>query len=387
MRVLLVVAGIVFLQLLCVGATFSTLEPFNAELGGSPEMLGLLWLALSAPRGLLAPLWAGLSDRVGRKPIMIAGSLATIAGSLCWSMSSAWWILLLSRLIDSSFSAQAPVAMAIVADTTPPERRSAGMGVIGAAVGLAFAIGPLLGILSDSIGLGNMGYVFAGLQSLSLLLIVFALPETRPAHAGGEPPPLIPLFHGETRRRALRHPAAVRLLLVSLVMTAGVAHFFTLFPMAAKDWYGWGVRESAVGFAILGVVGIFVQGGLVRSLAPRFGEKRLLMAGLPITAAGFVLLACYPPEALIYAAPALIAFGSGLAVPCLQGWLSRTAGPGDQGLLLGLSQTAQTMGRGIGPFAGTLVYPLAVVAPFCVAAALILAAAVAVARIGASVGR
>ncbi len=381
MRVLFVVAGIVFFQLLCVGATFSTLEPFNTELGGSEAMLGLLWLALSAPRGLLAPLWGGLSDRLGRKPIMIIGCLATIAGSVCWGMADSWWILFASRLLDSTFSAQAPVATAIIADATPPEKRSAGMGLIGAAVGLAFAIGPLLGIVSETIGLRNMGYLFAGLQFVSLSLILFALPETRPEPDPAKLPPLIPLLHTETRRRALRHPAALPLLVAAFVMTAGLAHFFSVYPLATRDWYGWGVRQSAMGFAILGFVGIVVQGGLVRSLVPRFGERRLLMIGLPLTALGFLLIAFHPSIMYLYVGPATIALGSGLAVPCLQGWLSQTVGARDQGLLLGLSQTAQTMGRGFGPFVGTLVYPVAVAAPFLLAAFLVLAAAVVIVKI------
>jgi len=374
MPILLSLALIVFLQLLCVGATFSTMAEFNLQLGGTDGMLGLLWLAFSLPRGVLSPFWGGISDRIGRKPIMIAGCLATIAGSLCWSVSSVWWMLLVSRLLDSVFSAQAPVAMAIVADSTRPEKRAAGMGMVGAAVGLAFAIGPLIGISSAHIGLHNLGYVMAILQTLSLCVILFALPETRPA-SGAAAGPLIPVLHKETRVRAFSHAAVAPLLLTMLLMTVASSHFFTLFPLATRDWYGWGVKQEGIGFAVLGVVGVLTQGGLVRPLVARLGELRLLRIAIPILGFGFLLMAYHPSALWIHVATATIALGGGLAVPSLQGWLSRSAGERDQGLVLGLSQTCQAAGRGFGPWIGARLYGFGPSVPFIFAAVLAMAAA------------
>jgi len=372
MSPLVLVSFSVFLQLLCVGATFTTLEAYNASLGGSEAMLGALWLALSLPRGLLSPFWGGLSDRVGRRPILVVGAIATIAGSLCWAFAGgAWWMLLASRLVDSIFSAQAPVAMSVVADVTPPERRSAGMGFVGAMVGLAFSIGPLMGVASEWIGLANLGFAMAACQAGSLALVLM-LPETRPADARKDAP-LVPVLHAPSRQRALAHPAALPLLAVAFLMTASYGHFFSAFPLAAGLWYGWGVRETGVGFALFGFASVVAQGALVRPLVPRLGERALLLAGLPTMAAGFGVAALSPAPALLYVAIVLIAVGGGLAAPCVQGWLSRTAGPRDQGLLSGFSQTAQTVGRGLGPFLASLLFAAGAPWPFVAGAVIALA--------------
>lgn len=381
MKPLPLVAGSVFLQLLCVGATFTTLEAYNTSLGGSEVMLGSLWLALTVPRGALAPFWSGISDRTGRKPVLIMGACATVAGSLCWAFAGgAWWMLLLSRLVDSVFSAQAPVAMSVVADSTPPERRAAGMGMIGAAVALALTIGPLVGVASERIGLANLGFVMAGLQLASLALLLL-LPETRRPSASSAERPLVPMLDASARARVLAGGTAAPLLAVAFLMAASISHILSAFPLAAAAWYGWGVRQTAIGFAVSGIGGVLAQGGLVRPLVPRFGERRLLIAGLPLIAAGYGIMMLRPPPPLMYAAIAVVALGGGLATPCLQAWLSRTAGPEDQGLLLGFSQTAQTFGRGAGSFVASWLFAFAAPLPFATAAAFAIVAGVLAMRI------
>ncbi|MBI5153898.1 MFS transporter [Candidatus Poribacteria bacterium] len=359
MRPLAVIAAVVFLQLLVTGANFSTLHFYGSVLGANEALIGLLWFVLSGPRALLTPFWGSVSDRWGRKPVLVIGTLGTIAGSLLWAKGGNYWVLFASRLVDSLLSAQAGIAMAIVADTTPREKRAAWMGVMGSVVMLAFVIGPPVGaIVAEKSGFRVLGLGMAGLQALSLLLILVALPETRPVALAGTGRLHVPLLEADVWRRLLASPSALVILAVLCLLTGGYSHFNTAFPKAAEVWQGFGQRECGYAFALLGLLGAVVQGGLIRPLAPRVGERVLSVSGTAIMGVSFLLMAQGARGAgFLWWGAALLGIGGGFAIPVLNALLSRVVHDDDQGLVMGLAATATGLGRAIGPaLAGALLH-------------------------------
>lgn len=377
MPVLPILALFVFVQMLCIGANFSTLEDYSTQFAAEPWMVGLLWLSLTGPRAVLTPLWGAFSDRVGRRPVIFLGGAAQIAGSLLWAWGGSYWFLLASRLVDSCFSAQSAVAHSVVADSTDPGKRSASMGLMGGVVSLALTVGPVAGaVVGSQLGYRALGLGMAGAQAASLLLVALWLPETAPKRAGAV---RIPLFRAELWARLLVRPGAALLIAASLLIAAGFFHYNAGMPLAARLWFGWDAMDAAKAFALVGILGAIVQGGLVRVLLRRFEEKPLILTGLALAGSGFALIALGPDLRLLWVGTGVSAVGLSLMSPCVAGLLSQYAPDGEQGAMMGLGQSVQTLGRGIGPFAAGILFPLAAVAPFISGALCFAAAAVLVA--------
>ncbi|MBX3728293.1 MAG: MFS transporter [Candidatus Sumerlaeia bacterium] len=371
-RPVLVIGLIALLQVLCVGANFTTLKFYGESLGGSGLAVGWLWVALSVPRALVSPFWGSLSDRIGRRPVLAIGSLGAIGGSVLWALSGSWEALLVSRLLDGFLGAHATVAFSVIGDSTAPEKRAAGMGMVGALVLVGFTIGPVMGGVGASmVGLAGLGWVMAGLQAAGLVLMLVALPETCPAAtrtaARGS---LLPeAFRPAAWGQLLRLPTVAGLLVVCFVLTGAFAIYNTAFPNAAAVWYSWDQRDLALAFVVLGLGGALAQGGLVRPLAPRLGERRLVLIGGGVLALGFALLALGLPVWGALGATGLVAVGGGLAFPCVNALLSRSAPEQRQGLLLGIGQMAQGLGRGGGFLAGSAFEATSLTLPWWLAVA------------------
>ena len=374
MKTVALVAIVVFFQLLCIGANFTTLKFYANDLGGTAFQVGLLWAALTIPRAILSPFWGSLSDRWGRKPLLILGTIGTIAGSTLWAFSATWTMLFFSRIVDSMLSGQAAVGSAIVGDELPPEKRAAAFGMLGASVAMGLTFGPALGgFVASAYGFPAVGWAMAIVQAFALLLIIFILPETRkrdersPANTGIQ----LPLLQASVWRRIFAQRRVAWLLVLGLVMTIGYTHLNTAFPEAMEDWFDWGVDEVKWGFVVLGFVSAFVQGGAIRPLTKRFSETSLAVVGLIIMCAGFLMLGVKVSPTFQLVAVGIAAAGGGLALPCYTALISGAAGRDDQGAIMGLSQTAQGFGRGIGAMAGSVWYALGPAVPFFAAAGLV----------------
>ncbi|MCB2153693.1 MFS transporter [bacterium] len=368
-RVLIVISLIVFLEILCLGATVSTIEEYSDFLGGTALMLGLLWAATSGPKAISTPLWASLSDRWGRRPVLVIGTIGTILGSLMWGIGRHVGIVLAGRLAIGLLSSQAALAHAVVADATPEDKRAAGMGLLGAVFSVGFTIGPLGGaLIAKYWSFHALGYIMAGLQGIALLLIIFALPETLPRreeHARIR----IPILSGEVWRSVLGQSAVAGLLGASVIATLGYSEFFTAMPLAAGEWFDYDVMAVGKVFAVLGLVGAIAQGGLIRPLVKRIGERAVAIGGLMLVAAGYVWMAAGPGLGGFWISSILIGLGGGLATPSITGLLSRTGSSGDQGTILGMNQALMGIGRSAGFVIGSVLFVrVAHWVPFTVAA-------------------
>ncbi|MDK2972694.1 MAG: transporter, family, tetracycline resistance protein [Candidatus Sumerlaeota bacterium] len=370
MRPIYVIALIAFCQVICVGANFTTLKFYSESFGGTGLMVGLLWVGLTMPRAVLSPMWGSLSDRWGRRPILVVGSIGSILGSLIWWQAGSYGTLLTSRVVDSLLGAQATIAFSVIADCTTPERRAAGMGMVGGLVLLGFTIGPAVGgLVSSAWGFAPLGLVMACIQSVGLLLILFALPETRPESAAVRAAAswLPEAFHVTAWRALLGAPGMAAMLVVSLVVMASYAVYNTAFPNQAVSWFTWNQRDLVPAFMILGIGGAIAQGGLVRVLVPRFGEARLVIGGGIVMIAAFLVLSLRLPAPALLAATGMLALGGGVAFPCITALLSRLTPNDRQGLLLGINQMAQGLGRGFGFLAGSAFESISLRLPWWIA--------------------
>ncbi len=361
-------ALIVFLEGLVLWATFPITYAYCKALGAPPERVGLYvglaFMLLGGPKVLTNPVLGRWSDRWGRRPLMALSSLGTLISSVVWARAGSVAGLLVSRAIGGAFGAQATLAPAVVADSLPPERRGMGMGVLGAAFALSLVLGPLLGgLVAEHASHAAVGWLGAGLQLLSILTSLFVLRETRPMSGTVDRPRI-------STRELLALPRVSGLMASTFLATFGVAHFTTTFPAVAEERYGLSEAHAGYAFTLFGLVGVLVQGGPLRWLVPRFGERWTALTGLALLAVSLLAVAGIPPLALLWICAAAVGAGTALVTPTLTALVSGRVDYRRQGSLLGLHQSATALGRSIGAaIAGWVLGTAGPAAPYCLAAA------------------
>lgn len=370
MSPLLIVSISVFLEILCLGAILPVLHLYCGELGGSAVWVGVLFALMSGPKVVMNPFWGWLSDRWGRKPVLALVTIGCITGSLAWALSASLIWLTISRLISGIFGAQAVLAFAVAADTSTPEKRAASMGVLGAAFSLGMSIGPLLGgWIGETYGYEHVGTLCVVLEALSLASILFLLPETRP-RALVSTHELV-LAPNQLRRLATRQEVMV-IVVITFIVSLALAEMTSSYGLLNRDWYQFDARDTAYAFALFGLIGAIVQGGLVRLIVSKSSERAATFWGLLILASGFCAVSLHLPVPVFWTATALIAIGSALATPALTGLLSRCVNRDEQGWILGINQGATGLGRTAGAGLAGGLFVLSKGSPFWSAGALTL---------------
>jgi MFS transporter, DHA1 family, tetracycline resistance protein len=340
------------------------LLPFYAEhFHAAPDLVTLLMATYSFMQFLFSPIWGRLSDRHGRKPILIV-SLAGIALAYFWiGFADSLWQLFAARALAGAMAGNIGAAQAYIADVTTPEKRAQGMGLIGAAFGLGFILGPAIGGLLAGNDPANPHVLAPALAStgLSLAALLFALlflPESLPRarRAQGDleaRPGRVSVLRASLRRPELR--LSVLLFFLSTFVFAGMEATFALW---SERSFHWGAEQNGYIFAYTGIIAAGVQGLLIRPLAPRLGEGRLVVQGAAALCLGLAVIPFATSLPLLLAAMALIALGAGLANPSLSSLISRAAGKETQGSVLGLSQSAASLARILGPAWAGLLFTL-----------------------------
>ncbi len=319
----------------------------------SPLVFGLLMSSFSAMQFLFAPLLGRLSDRYGRRPVILFSLAGTVAGYVLFAFAHSLPLLFASRLLDGATGGNIGTAQAVIADSTSPSERARGMGMIGMAFALGFIFGPAIGGFAVHLGEAAPGLFAAGLSLIACVWAFFKLPETLPA---GRVASTASLFSAGSLLKALRRPEIGALMLLSFVTTTAFANFESTFAQFLTLRLGTGPATVAWFFVFVGVCSAIVQGGLVRRLAPRFGEARLVFAGCVLLIAGFLLLRFGTTVPRLLAAIAVIALGIGVTTPSLSSLVSRRTAADEQGEVLGAYQSMASLGRVFGPFAGENLY-------------------------------
>lgn len=300
-----------------------------------------------------SPIIGRISDRVGRKPVLAISILGTAVGFVVLGAATTVTMLLIGRIIDGISGGNISTAMACIADSTSKEQRSRAMGLVGAAFGLGFVIGPALGgVLSHQFGVSVPFYTAAGLALMNSILVMLKLPET-----------LTPEVRAKARENASvaevfrgGHGGTVVIALLSqLAGITGFSVMTAIFAIFCERRYGYDVRQVGYVLAYVGLLGALMQGGVVRRLLHRPIEKQLAIIGTAILAVSMLALAMLPAGsglALLLLVCAGISIGNSLSTPTLNGLASRSVTPHCQGRLMGMMQSMGGLGRFLGPMLG-----------------------------------
>lgn len=341
----------IFIDLLGFGMILPLLPIWAEEFTTNSYLIISLGSAFSLAQFIFAPLWGRLSDRIGRRPIILASLLGGGFAYLSMAFASTLWMLYVARLLQGMFTAGGlGAAPAMVADVTSPEERSRGMGLIGAAFGLGFVFGPAMGGLLNNVHSSLPFVVAAVLCWVNFVWAAIKLPETyRPGGATSE----ARVFDIPRLRQAFRHPQLAFLLAMLFVNTFAFSNLEQTFTLFVQGHFRLDGRSAASLTAYIltyvGVVAVVVQGGLIRPLTSRFGDAPVLVAGLLLTGMGMILTPLPTTLAGLLMASTLVSLGWGLVNPTTSSLISRASASDSQGGMLGLSQGLASLGRIIGP--------------------------------------
>lgn len=369
------VLGLLFVTLFIVMLGFSILFPIEAyyikSFGADERSMGLIITLYSLMQFLFSPVWGRLSDRIGRKPVIMIGLAGyAVSMALFGSATQLWHLFATRALAGILSSATLPTAMAVIADSTDEQNRTRGMGFLGAAFGLGVIFGPVLGGLLGVRALWLPYLVTAGLAALNLLFVLVMLPESLPPEKRGSRD-----LQPKSRWAAFNRTIGA-LYFLSFIVSFSLAGLEATFGFLAVDRLKLEPDQVAYIFVLMGITGAVVQGGLIGRLTKRFGEVSLMQVGLLISALGFTLVALAQQPWAAGLGLSVFAGGNGLIRPSNASLISRKAQVG-QGLAIGLLDSFDSMGRILGPIAGGLLFYMADYLPFALGAVLTLASSLA----------
>ncbi len=346
---LALIFGTIFLDLVGFGIIIPVLPLYAERFGASPLVVGLLLGSYSAMQALFAPILGRLSDRVGRRPVLLVGVIGTSAGFLLMGLANSLWLLFVARVIDGATGGNVSTAQAYIADVTPPEHRSRGMGLIGAAFGLGFIFGPAIGGLLSHVSLAAPFFFAAFLAAANAVAIYCFLPESLPVERRSqarERASFSTLF-----RQARRRPLGV-ILAAYFFTTVSFSLLTATYALFTERRFGYKAPQNGYIFAGQGLLGAVIQGGLLGWLVKVFGDKKLVVAGTATLALSLFLLPMSTTTAFLLLVTTGVAIGHSLVLAPLNGLASKSVSEDSQGRVLGMMQSAASFARIVGPVLG-----------------------------------
>lgn len=356
-RALTVIFLIVFLDLLGAGILLP-ISPFVVrQYRNDAFSVGLLALSFSAAQFFASPILGALGDRYGRRPVLLFSVIGTGIGYFMFGWATTLWLLFFSRFIDGVTGGNISTAQAYIADVTPPEDRAKNFGLIGAAFGLGFIIGPALGGVLSKISLTAPAFAAGILSFLTAAALFFFLPESLPAeHRRRDPIRWRDLNPLRQIADSIQRPGLGQLFLTWFLMNFSMSGLQTNFAVFSFDRFGMGPTANATVFAVIGLMGAFTQGFLIRRISGKVDEFHLVLTGTLLSAIGFFGIGWTPLAWGLYPACIAISLGIGLASPSTTGLLSKRVSSGEQGSILGVSQSLASFTRAVGPVWAGAIY-------------------------------
>ena len=336
----------VFIDLAGFGLILPILPYYAERFGATGFGYGALIGIFSLMQFVATVVLGGLSDRVGRRPVLLASIVVAAIGYTIFGAAASYGWLIVARAISGFAGGNISVAQAYIADVTSPAERSRGMGLIGAAFGLGFIVGPGLGAAAAHVGgLRAVGFVAAGLCLVNLVSAYFVLHESlRHEHRAARP--LVDTTH---LVRGLRDPRFRPAFLVFGLVPFAFSGYIVALPLFMGKSFGWGSGQLGVFFTVIGVIAASVQGYLFGKIQ-RYAQDRLLISlGTAGMAIGIMAIPLAHRALAIYPWVVILAFGNSVSAPALTGLISRLASPGEQGAMMGAAQSLTAIGRFSGP--------------------------------------
>ena len=363
---LLILFSVVVVDLIGFGIVVPVLPFYAREYGASATTLGFLVMAYAAAQFVCAPLWGRLSDRVGRRPVMLLTVAGTALSLLALGLADSLVWIFAARVLGGGFAANVSVASAYIADVTDEDERTRWMGMLGASFGIGFLLGPALGGALAPYGYGVPMLAASGLAAVNLLYASFALRES-PHHARASEL----TGRGLTRIGVLRDATIRRLCFANLAFSLAVTQLETVFAFFMMDRFDYDARQVAFILVLMAAVMGAIQGGGMRALADRYRERTLVVAGSLILAICFLAVPLAPSVGLLLVPLVLSAVGRAIAQPSLMSLVSLAAGPETRGMVMGTFQSSASLARVAGPVAAGWLYDLSLPAPFWLAGGLL----------------
>ena len=341
----------VALDLVGFGIILPVLPLYAERFGASPTTVGLLLASFSVAQLLFAPVWGSVSDRIGRKPVLVLSLVGTAVGSLLTGLAGSLLLLFLGRILDGVSGASVSVAQASVADLAPPAERARLFGLLGAAFGVGFVAGPALGALAALGGPRLPFLLAAGVAGINAVAARRRLPETNPPESGRS----AVVYDTESPTPPARS-GLTSLLLVAFFSLVAFSAFEATFALFGEQRLSFGPTSTGLVFTAVGVILVLVQTSLVRPVVARLGEGVTLRVALILNAGGLALLATVRSWWTLVPALLALVVGQGLAQPSITSVVSGRARAGRRGRALGFQQSAGGLARVVGPVAGGLAF-------------------------------
>jgi MFS family permease len=352
---------IVLVDIFAFTLVIPLLAIYAEHLGASPLQATLLVSIYAVCQLVSGPLLGRISDRIGRKPLLIVSQIGTLIGLLVMASAPSLWVLYLGRMIDGATAGNLSLAQAYISDNTVPENRAKSFGLIGIAFGLGFFLGPSVTAFLVHYGLRAPMYAAAGLSLVSIICTTALLPNqqpsARPVRPDGDAGPggqRLALVEWGAYAQYFNRPVLAGLLAQMFLFGFAFTTFTSGFALFAERTFHWNghpftPREIGYLFAYAGFLGIILQGGLIGRLVKRFGEPTLVAAGFAAMGLAYLILGMVDDVGPLIAVATLAAFGQGVLRPTLTSLITQNAGRDEQGIVLGLNQSLMSVAQIVAP--------------------------------------
>lgn len=364
----------VLIDMLSFGIVIPDIQLRAASLGASGWLLGMVLASFSLAQFIVSPFAGRLSDYIGRKPILMGGAFLNMLGFIAYAFASTLPLLFLARIVGGIGSSNMASAYAYVADNTAPENRAKSMGILGAAFGIGFVFGPVLGgLLFHLGGLKTLGFASAGIALINVLWIYFFLTEKKPEHSQESSKTG---FNFKALGSALLVPGLLALLIMFFAYNLGFAKLESTFVLFGNRRFGFEQLDVGLFLGFVGIQIAIYQGLLVGPLTKRFGERNLARFGLLLVAPGLSIIPFVPSVMWLYLGSLLLCFGAAITGPTTQSLISRSAPPNIQGGIFGITSALGSWARILGPLIGQSAFHYWIALPYLIGGGLTLFAAI-----------
>jgi len=356
---LLILFSVIVLDLIGFGVVMPILKFYAEKYGANATELGFLLASYAAMQFIFSPVWGKLSDRIGRKKVLLITISGASVGLLILGLAQSLVMIFVGRILSGIFAANISVASAYVTDVTTVENRAKGMGLIGAAFGIGFVLGPAIGGILSPYGYPVPILFAAGLGVVNLVYAWFRLEESYKAPQKEADLQDIPSLFSQ--------PGLLRFCAINLIFTLGVSQLETVFAFFMTDRFNYDAKHVSYLFVLMALIMVSIQGGMIKRLVETFGEKRLILTGGILLAVSFFLMPSSAAVLILLIPLSVSSVGRGISQPSLLSLVSKSAEDRERGTVMGSFQSSASLARVGGPALAGILYDRAHAYPFYLA--------------------